>query len=87
MLGSGTEACMCAVRIARLKTGKKNILKMGGAVCTGRDQDDAEAVCMVMEKGAMAALLKYAGHKIHTIDAVSGLLEHIVYTAKYAKLK
>lgn len=31
MLGSGTEACMCAVRVARLATGKKNILKMGGA--------------------------------------------------------
>lgn len=31
MLGSGTEACMCAARVARLKTGNKNILKMGGA--------------------------------------------------------
>ncbi|MBR5246455.1 MAG: aminotransferase class III-fold pyridoxal phosphate-dependent enzyme, partial [Clostridia bacterium] len=31
MQGSGTEACMTAVRVARLATGKKNILKMGGA--------------------------------------------------------
>ncbi|MBE6019237.1 MAG: aminotransferase class III-fold pyridoxal phosphate-dependent enzyme [Clostridiales bacterium] len=31
MLGSGTEADMVAARIARLKTGNKNILKMGGA--------------------------------------------------------
>jgi glutamate-1-semialdehyde 2,1-aminomutase len=31
MLGSGTEACMCAQRVARLKTGHKNVLKMGGA--------------------------------------------------------
>lgn len=31
MLGSGTEADMVASRIARLKTGNKNILKMGGA--------------------------------------------------------
>ena len=31
MLGSGTEACMCAARVARLKTGHKNLLKMGGA--------------------------------------------------------
>ena len=31
MLGSGTEDCMCAARVARLKTGHKNILKMGGA--------------------------------------------------------
>ncbi|MCQ2486521.1 MAG: aminotransferase class III-fold pyridoxal phosphate-dependent enzyme [Clostridia bacterium] len=38
MLGSGTEACMCAVRIARLATGKKNILKMGGAYHGWSDQ-------------------------------------------------
>ena len=31
MLGSGTEADMVAARVARLKTGNKNILKMGGA--------------------------------------------------------
>lgn len=31
MLGSGTEADMVAARIARLYTGHKNILKMGGA--------------------------------------------------------
>ncbi|XCB29102.1 aminotransferase class III-fold pyridoxal phosphate-dependent enzyme [Arcanobacterium hippocoleae] len=31
MLGSGTEACMAAVRIARLATGHKHVLKMGGA--------------------------------------------------------
>ena len=38
MLGSGTEACMCALRIARLKTGNKNVLKMGGAYHGWSDQ-------------------------------------------------
>ena len=38
MLGSGTEACMVAARIARLKTGNKNILKMGGAYHGWSDQ-------------------------------------------------
>lgn len=38
MLGSGTEACMCAVRVARLATKKKNILKMGGAYHGWSDQ-------------------------------------------------
>lgn len=38
MLGSGTEACMCAARIARLKTGHKNILKMGGGYHGWSDQ-------------------------------------------------
>ncbi|HBR35280.1 MAG TPA: aspartate aminotransferase family protein, partial [Firmicutes bacterium] len=38
MLGSGTEACMGAIRVARLATKKKHILKMGGAYHGWSDQ-------------------------------------------------
>ena len=38
MLGSGTEACMGAIRVARLATRKKNIIKMGGAYHGWSDQ-------------------------------------------------
>ena len=38
MLGSGTEACMAAIRVARLATKKKWILKMGGAYHGWSDQ-------------------------------------------------
>ncbi|HOA35411.1 MAG TPA: aminotransferase class III-fold pyridoxal phosphate-dependent enzyme [Bacillota bacterium] len=38
MLNSGTEGCMVALRIARLATGKKHILKMGGAYHGWSDQ-------------------------------------------------
>ncbi|MCM1285923.1 MAG: aminotransferase class III-fold pyridoxal phosphate-dependent enzyme [Acetobacter sp.] len=38
MLGSGTEACMVAIRVSRLATGHKNILKMGGAYHGWSDQ-------------------------------------------------
>ena len=38
MLGSGTEACMVAARVARLKTGHRNIIKMGGAYHGWSDQ-------------------------------------------------
>ncbi|SFE56976.1 glutamate-1-semialdehyde 2,1-aminomutase [Paenibacillus catalpae] len=38
MLGSGTEACMAAIRVARLATGKKKIIKMGGAYHGWSDQ-------------------------------------------------
>ncbi len=38
MLGSGTEACMAAVRVARLATKHKNIVKMGGAYHGWSDQ-------------------------------------------------
>ena len=38
MLGSGTEACMAAIRVARLATQNKNIIKMGGAYHGWSDQ-------------------------------------------------
>lgn len=38
MLGSGTEACMAAIRLARVATGKKHIVKMGGAYHGWSDQ-------------------------------------------------
>lgn len=38
LLNSGTEACMVAIRIARLATKKKQILKMGGAYHGWSDQ-------------------------------------------------
>lgn len=38
MFGSGTEACMGAIRVARLATKRKNIVKMGGAYHGWSDQ-------------------------------------------------
>ncbi len=38
MLGSGTEACMASIRVARLATGHKNVVKMGGAYHGWSDQ-------------------------------------------------
>ncbi|OQB41834.1 MAG: Glutamate-1-semialdehyde 2,1-aminomutase [Candidatus Hydrogenedentes bacterium ADurb.Bin179] len=38
MLGSGTESVMAAIRVARLATGKKYIIKMGGAYHGWSDQ-------------------------------------------------
>ena len=38
MLGSGTEACMASIRLARVATGKKQIVKMGGAYHGWSDQ-------------------------------------------------
>ncbi len=38
MLNSGSEACMASIRVARLATGKKNVVKMGGAYHGWSDQ-------------------------------------------------
>lgn len=38
MLGSGTESCMAAIRLARVVTGKKHVVKLGGAYHGWSDQ-------------------------------------------------
>jgi glutamate-1-semialdehyde 2,1-aminomutase len=38
MLGSGTESCMAAIRLARVATGKRHIVKVGGAYHGWSDQ-------------------------------------------------
>ena len=38
MLNSGSEACMASIRVARLATGHKNVVKMGGAYHGWSDQ-------------------------------------------------
>lgn len=38
MLGSGTESCMAAIRLARVATGKKHVVKLGGAYHGWSDQ-------------------------------------------------
>ena len=62
-------------------------LKGLGAVCRGRDEDDAAALCMVLEKAAMAALLAQAGAPAQRVLPAAGILEHAIYLQKYSKLK
>lgn len=63
------------------------LVKGKGAIATGGSQDDAEALVMVLNKGALAALLARSGQKIRRVGVAGGSLEHAVYTRKYAKLK
>lgn len=69
------------------------LIKGQGAVCTGGNDGDAEAVMMVLDKGCQAALLaravKAAGdvQKPKAVSRAGGAVEHLVYTKKYSKLK
>ncbi|MCR5032330.1 MAG: class II aldolase/adducin family protein [Lachnospiraceae bacterium] len=58
-----------------------------GALCVSPAEDDARAVCTVLEKNAMAALLKEAGDSPKAVDPISAFLEHTIYEKKYSKLK
>ncbi|MCR4588630.1 MAG: class II aldolase/adducin family protein [Lachnospiraceae bacterium] len=80
------NASMDQVRKA-LKGRHAVFIENEGALCVSGTEDDARAVCMVLEKNAMAALLKEAGDSPKAVDALSALLEHTIYEKKYSKLK
>ncbi|MCR5098011.1 MAG: class II aldolase/adducin family protein [Lachnospiraceae bacterium] len=67
-------------RAAALVTGN-------GAICVGKNKDEAEAVCMVLEKGAQAAFLARFAGNIPPIGGLSTAIERKVYVMKYSKLK
>ena len=58
-----------------------------GAICVGKDASEAEAVCMVLEKGCQAAYLARIVGNIPPVGAASAAIERTVYVAKYSKLK
>ncbi len=58
-----------------------------GAICVGKNKEEAEAVCMVLEKGAQAAFLARFAGRIPPVGGVSAAIERKVYVMKYSKLK
>lgn len=63
------------------------LIKGKGAVCTGGSEEDAEAVLMVLDKSCQAALLEKSGRHPKAVNPLGGILENLVYTLKYSKLK
>ncbi len=76
------------------KTAKKVVRKLGcrdavliehnGAICVGKNEDEAKAVELVTEKGckAFTAAMLYGSKPINTVES---LLMRVVYKAKYSK--
>lgn len=58
-----------------------------GAVCVGSNVEEAEAVCMVLEKGAQAAALASDVGKVPPVGGLSAAIERKIYVTKYSKLK
>ena len=73
--------------IARLLRGGGAVLIQGkGAICAAGSEEDAEALMIVLNKGCQTALLAEAGCAVKPVGTVGGLIEHLVYKAKYSKL-
>ena len=58
-----------------------------GALCFGINSSEAEAVCMVLEKGAQAAYLAHVLGEISPVDPVSAKMDRSVYVKSYVKLR
>ena len=58
-----------------------------GAICTGFDDSEAEAVAIVLEKACMAAYLAECVGNLPPLDAESARLDREGYVNHYSKLK
>lgn len=73
---------------ARAMRGRAAVLVQGkGALCVGTDRSEAEAVCMVLEKGCQAAYLAYRIGRVPPVGFFSAAKDRQVYVKSYAKLK
>lgn len=62
------------------------LLRDDGALCCGSSRDEAEALCLVLEKGCQAALLgTLCGRE--PVDPISAAKERWFYVKKYAARK
>ncbi|MCQ2462107.1 MAG: class II aldolase/adducin family protein [Clostridia bacterium] len=72
----------------KLKKGTNAVLiKDNGAVCCGKDLDDAQAAEMVMDKGCKTELYANLFEKPKKISALDSKLMNVIYRLKYSKQK
>ena len=64
------------------------LLKSNGAVCVGADEEEAEAVKLVTEKGCKAfTAAEMYGRGKQYISTAESVLMRVIYKAKYSKKK
>lgn len=63
------------------------LVKGRGAVCRGADEDEAEALATVMEKGCAAAHLAESFGGVKPVKPQAAFAERAVYVTKYSKLR
>ena len=75
---------LCQKAMKKLKGRNALMIPGCGILCTAKDEDDLEAVCMIAEKTAAAALYAETEKPLSLPDAA---LQRIVYLKKYSKQK
>jgi L-ribulose-5-phosphate 4-epimerase len=62
-------------------------LERNGALCTGKNRDDAEAVRTILQKGCRAEIYAAFINNNHHLSKADAFLQRIVYVTKYSKQK
>lgn len=70
-----------------LKSSNAVLVKDMGAICTGTEATEVEAVAMVLEKGCQTALLAECGEKIPPLKKSIAKKERNFYITGYSKMK
>ncbi len=63
------------------------LVKGMGAAVRAEDREEAETLCVLLEKGCRIALLEAAGYHPIPVSPLHALIERQVYVRKYSKLK
>ena len=77
--------------IRELRRKNAVFVKKIGAICTGKTEDDAQAVSEILEKGCLAAFYGENYHRhsedLYPLDPKDAALQRFVYRWKYSKRK
>jgi len=71
----------------KLKGRNAVLIQDEGALCTGKTKSEAEAVCMVLDKGCQAEIFSAFLEKRHPLNIADAFIQRIVYVLKYSKLR
>ncbi len=75
-----------AVEAGKAASGRNAIFVKGqGALCTGMNPYDADAVKLVLEKEAVAAMYAQLVQDTQTLNTVDRFLQRLIYKMKYSK--
>ena len=70
-----------------LKEGCAILVKGEGAYVRAVNREEAETLCILLEKGSRMGLLRMAGLRPEPVTRIHALIEHAIYVKKYSKLK
>lgn len=87
---AGMKTVVCEIKktsvLSAFNHSSAVFIKDIGAMCWGKNEKDAEAVCMVLRKNCKAYLTAFLFNNLYPINPMESALMRFVYLKKYSKL-